>query len=125
MAAPSCSRFLLQTADLVGDGLEGRFAGLQLEGGDGHLTNSNGGPTWFPEAGRFVRVRANLVPQASSDLRHVELRLGHAAIGTHPIIGYVSPARAGRNPLVRQTLGLLVDEAAGATLEGLERLGQP
>jgi len=60
-------------------------------------------------------VRKVLPPQRSVERHHVEVILGDTAIGAHPIVGHVVPARAGRNAFFGQTGCLVVDEAAHDT----------
>jgi hypothetical protein len=48
----------------------------------------------------------------NSDRRHLEIGLGHAAIGAGPGVGDVFPAGAWGDALVRQSFGLVVDIAA-------------
>src|SRR5271168_3080214 len=76
----------------------------------------------LPKPGRFHQTSARLVPDARLELDHLELRLRHAAVGTHPVTRDVGPARAGREAFLGQPLGLVVDKTAGAALKGLERL---
>src|SRR5690348_15192783 len=58
--------------------------------------------------------RATWRPQqlCGSDFDHLEIVLGHAAVGTGPCVGNVLPARPRRDAFFRQAGFLIVDEAA-------------